>query len=188
MASAVSIVRLAGTSLAAWLLWVGPAGASPIWAVAVSADSARAQAKAANSATGGFTVRVFFSKRPDSFNNFAAVFPVLRRSPTLGVATFAISQLIAGPTANEARAGYFTELARFARNPSNCGPMGFGITLDHRGNRFDPDTATLKLCRFSGSGGIGTDARIKHVAIMRASGACLGDLSGMNVCLRPGNG
>jgi hypothetical protein len=49
----------------------------------------------------GVKIDVFFSRHPDSDNNPDDVFPLPRVSPNLQVATFAINQLIAGPTAAE---------------------------------------------------------------------------------------
>lgn len=149
----------------------------------------------------GYPVNVYFSKHPDSENNFAAVFAVSRTSPDLGVATYAVKQLIAGPTTAEQQAGYYTELtgAINRADASSCAGADFTITLDKRGTRPETGTATLQFCRGINTGGIGADARIrselqatltqfqniKRVAILTKGGACFGDESGRNTCLNP---
>jgi hypothetical protein len=148
--------------------------------------------------TRGYPVKVYFSRHPVSDDHYGAVFAVPRVAPTLGVATFAIRQLLAGPTRAEAKAGYYTELAQYYHGPSNCGPVGFTLRLNRRGAAYEQGTATLQLCRRFTTPGIGTSARItgelratllqfasiKRVAILTANGSCFGDLSGRNICLR----
>lgn len=146
-----------------------------------------------------YPVKVYFSKSPESENNFQVVYPVERVSPTAGVATFAIQQLIAGPTTAEKQAGYYSELSKALTGPSSC-PTGsdFTLTLNKKGAKGEQGTATLKFCRTLSSAGIGTDARIhteitttlqqfptiKKVVILTSAGHCFGDESGMDVCLR----
>jgi hypothetical protein len=149
-------------------------------------------------------VKVYFSRFPQSLNNFSAVFPVARAAPTPDVATFAIQLLIAGPTPAERRAGYFSELNSLLTGPSACSapyPTGgpdFTLSLNRKGSKVAPGTATLKFCRTLASPGIGADARvsteitttlrqfsrIKHVVILTKSGHCFGDESGLDRCLR----
>ncbi len=147
----------------------------------------------------GSPVKVYFSKHPDSDRTPTAVFAVTRVAPTPAVATYAMEQLIAGPTASEKTAGYFTELTTVLHRsePSNCGDADFGLTLDHRGGTPEPGTATLQFCRPTTSPGIGADARITAeitrtltqfasittVVLLNLHGDCFGDLSGMNRCL-----
>jgi hypothetical protein len=142
---------------------------------------------------------VYFSRHPISDNQYGAVFAVRRVSPTLGVATYAIGQLLAGPTRAETKAGYYTEFTDYYHGPSTCGPAGFTIRLNRRGDAPEPGTATLRLCRRIHLPGIGTSARmaaearatlrqfphVRHVVILNAGGACFGDESGRNTCLRP---
>ncbi|HEX5545822.1 MAG TPA: GerMN domain-containing protein, partial [Ktedonobacterales bacterium] len=148
----------------------------------------------------GYPVLVYFSKNPDSYNDSTLVFPVHRTSPTLGVATYAIQQLIAGPTPSEASAGYFTELSTVLQrgDASSCGGPDFKITLNMRGATPETGTATLQFCRQTASPGIGADARIKaeivktltqfsnitKVVILLQNGHCFGDESGADLCLR----
>jgi hypothetical protein len=147
----------------------------------------------------GYPVKVYFSRHPDSDANFAAVFPMGRTSPNLGVATYAVGQLISGPTAAERQVGYFTELsaAIVRSDTSSCGGADFKITLNSRGKTPEAGTATLQFCRSLETGGIGADARImselratltqfsniQRAVILTKQGDCFGDMSGANRCL-----
>lgn len=142
-----------------------------------------------------YTVNVFYSKAPTSLNDSTAVFAVSRQAPDLGVASYAIGELIAGPTPAEQQAGYFSELNEMFSGPSNCmaqvvGGPDFKLAVVS-------GKATLQFCRMTSSGGIGADARvkaeidatllqfptIKQVVILTSSGHCFGDLSGLDRCL-----
>jgi hypothetical protein len=152
----------------------------------------------------GYPIQVYFSKFPDSLNNFNTVFPVNRLSPTIAVATFAIQLLIAGPTLSERGAGYFSEFNSILTGPSSCsapyptdGP-DFTLTLNMKGSTPAQGTATLRLCRATSSPGIGADARIlaeinatlkqfsniKNVVILTQAGHCFADESGQDRCLK----
>jgi hypothetical protein len=138
----------------------------------------------------GYPVKVFFSRHPETDSNVNAVFPVNRVSPTLGVGTYSIQQLIAGPTAAEAAAGYFTELTASLTGPSNCGGPDFTYIIS--GN-----TGTLKFCRQTQLAGDLVGGRIQaeivatltqfpnvtKVIILTSSGHCFNDLSGADMCL-----
>ena len=155
---------------------------------------------AATATATGYPVLVYFSKNPDSYNDSTAVFPVHRTAPNLGVATYVIQQLIAGPTPSEASAGYFTELPTVLQRTgaSNCGGPDFKITLNMRGAAPETGTATLQFCRQTASPGIGADARIRaeiektltqfsnitKVVILLQDGHCFGDESGADLCLQ----
>lgn len=120
-----------------------------------------------------------------------------RFSPTLGVATFAIEQLIAGPTATEKAAGYFSEIEGLLSGASNCAGKDFVITLDHKGPTPAPGYATVRFCRTVNLPGDLAGAYIsaeinaiilqfpnnQHVVILNAQGGCFDDLSGQNLCL-----
>lgn len=147
-----------------------------------------------------YPVLVYFSKQPDSYNDPTAVFPVQRRAPNASVATYAIQQLIAGPTRSETASGYFTELTAALSGTSNCGGADFTITLNMRGARAEAGTATLQFCRTLSLPGEQTDGRIKaeitktltqfstirSVAILTRDGHCFADLSGSDRCLQSG--
>ena len=146
-----------------------------------------------------YPVKVYFSKHPQSDQNATAVFAVRRISPTLGVAAFALGQLVVGPTRTETKAGYYSALAGLLHGPSDCGGPAARIVLNRTGTTFEPGTATVRFCRRSMSGGIFDDVRvrseisrtltqfpsIKRVVILNKFGQCFGDLSGRNTCLRP---
>jgi Sporulation and spore germination len=146
----------------------------------------------------GYVVQVYFSKQPDSYTDPNLVFPVQRISPTSGVATSAIEQLIAGPTASEKAQGYFTELSAALTGTSNCGGADFTITLNMRASHPQTGAATLRFCRTLSLPGELTDARIKaeitktltqfptitSVTIITRDGHCFGDLSGQDTCLQ----
>jgi len=143
-------------------------------------------------------VLVYFSKHPESENNFSAVFSVQRTSPDQGVATYAIKQLILGPSPAEQATGLYTELTAALSGASNCGGADFQISLDKKGDTAESGTATLKFCRPTPTAGIGADARIKaeidttlrqfsaihKTVILTSTSHCFGDESGMDICLK----
>ena len=147
-------------------------------------------------------VHVYFSKNPESYNDPTAVFPVQRVAPSsevLAAATFAIQQLIAGPTSAEKASGYFTELTNSLQqsSPSNCGSADFTLALNKKGSIGEQGTATLQFCRATALAGDLTGPRIKaeltatlrqfpaltKVVILDRSGNCFDDAQGANACL-----
>ncbi|MDB9314897.1 hypothetical protein PN462_17415 [Spirulina sp. CS-785/01] len=132
-------------------------------------------------------VKVYFPKMPESQENFNYVEPVWRRTDSLGVAQFAIAQLIAGPRDSEQEKGLRGPIT--LRGESNCGE-DFQISINN-------NVAKLQFCRTVVSAGIGDDARIKSaitetlkqfstvedVVILTPQGNCFGDMSGRNLCL-----
>jgi Sporulation and spore germination len=198
--SLLSMLVLAGCGAAA----TAGAGASAPPMSTEPAPTATAPAPAATATPmappKSYPVLVYFSKGQASLDDPHAVFPVPRVSPTLAVATYAMEQLIAGPTAAEKTAGYFTELTTVLHRgePSSCDGADFMLTLDHRDGTPEPGTATLQFCRPTTSPGIGADARITaeiqrtltqfatitKVVILNVQGDCFGDLSGLNRCLQ----
>jgi hypothetical protein len=141
---------------------------------------------------------VFFSRHPESDNDPTRVFAVSRTSLTSGVATFAIAQLIAGPSQAEQSQGYYTPLSGSLQGTSSCGGADFTITLDHRGIQSETGTATLQFCRETLLAGDLTGARIsaeitstleqfsslRKVVILNQRGSCFNDLSGQNLCVQ----
>jgi len=175
----------------------GPTGGATATAT-TSATTATAATATTASGAGPYAVKVYFSRHPDSDNDPTKVFGVTRSSPTLMVATFAIQQLIAGPTASEQAAGDYTDLTGSLSGSSNCGGADFTITLNHRGPTPQTGTATLKFCRTVSLAGDLTGARIRaeitailtqfpstqHVVILTSGGSCFDDLRGGNLCLQ----
>ena len=149
-----------------------------------------------------YPVKVYFSKV--NATNFNDVVAVNRISPTLAVGTFAVEQIAAGPTSAEKSQGLFSQFHDSINGASNCtGQNAIGgsdllLTLNKKGTVNEQGTATIQLCRDINSPGIGSDARIqfeitttlkqfssiKKVVILLKSGHCLGDESGMDMCLK----
>jgi len=138
-------------------------------------------------------VQVFFSRNPESFNDFAAVFPLERFVPGgPDVVEQTVAQLVAGPTPAEQAMGYFSDFSAIQVGASTCKAQDF--TLIRAGT-----TVTLQLCRQTSSAGIGQDARaqseinatvmqfsgITRVIVLTSAGHCLFDQSGMDLCLAP---
>lgn len=135
-----------------------------------------------------YPVSVFFSKRPDSDNDPGKVFAVARTSPDLGVGTFAISELLKGPTETEKAQGYFTTV-RVRSGESNCGGEDFTLMIEN-------GTATLRFCRQFDHLGVVADGQaeselkatlkqfstVQKVVILNRDNNCEFDLSGMNLC------
>jgi hypothetical protein len=122
--------------------------------------------------------------------DFTAVFPVTRVAPDAGVATAALQALIAGPTSDEVRVGYFSEIGENLRGPSTCDGSDFTIQVAD-------GLGAVRFCRMLTSAGIGQDARmqsaltstltqfssIRQVRLLTHEGHCLFDLSGEDRCL-----
>lgn len=151
-------------------------------------------------ATAGiYPVEVYFARHPDSDADPTAVFPVQRVSPTLGVATFALTQLFAGPTASEKAQGYYSPFdgALGATNYCSDSSKDFVLSLNHRGSTPEQGTATVQLCRTVSIAGDLDGARMKamitstllqfpgnkQVVILNDAGQCFDDLRGDNQCL-----
>lgn len=159
-----------------------------------ASPSASATATTAATATvpTNIPVKVYFSKHPETDSNITAVFPVNRTSPTIGVATYAMQQLIQGPTASEAASGYFTELTASLTGASNCGGPDFTYTINNATH-----TGTLQFCKQTQLAGDMVGPRIKaeinatltqfpnvtKVIILNSSGHCFDDLQGADSCL-----
>ena len=137
----------------------------------------------------GYAVNVYFSKHPDSDNDPTKTFPVKRIAPTLAVATYAISQLIAGPTSDEAALGLYSTV-KVRNDASSCSGQDFKLTIAN-------GTATLQVCRTFDAIGTMSDATaqetikatllqfstVKKVIILTKDGNCQFDMSGQNLCL-----
>ena len=143
----------------------------------------------AAAAPGGITVRVYFSRRPDSERSASAVFPVTRVAPDRAVATAALAALIEGPNAAERADGYYSDLHGALNGPSTCSGRDFRIAIED-------GTATVRFCRAVASAGIGRDARIRAqveatvrqfpsvraVRLLGSDGRCLFERSGQDRC------
>lgn len=179
---------------------VGPTPTNTPASQPAATSTATTAPAATNTPSSGapYKVLVYFSKKPDSLSDPTKVFPVNRYSPTLGVATYAIQQLIAGPTAAEKSSGYFSEIQGLMSGSSNCGGADFQITLNHKGPTAATGYATVKFCRVVNLPGDLAGAYIRaeinaiilqfpsntHVVILDYQGGCFDDLSGQNLCLK----
>ncbi|BCL78646.1 GerMN domain-containing protein [Ktedonobacteria bacterium brp13] len=156
-------------------------------------------------ATGQYHVKIYFSKttlHAGQAGSDIAV-PVERLTNATMIETYAMQQLVQGPTATEQKEGYYSQLQRSIAGPSNCnstnsaGSTDFILTLNKKGSIAESGTATVKFCRHITSAGVGADATInseivatleqfniiKKVVILTNEGHCFGDESGADVCL-----
>src|SRR5690348_7560848 len=95
------------------------------------------------------TVQVFFTKQPETGTTHKT-FPVTRTTTSADVATFAIAQLITGPTDAEKAAGYSGALQgrMGAKGGANCdGSVDFALRMNARGTTTEPGTLTIRLCK-----------------------------------------
>lgn len=132
-----------------------------------------------------YPVMVYFSKHPDSDNDPAKTFPVNRISSDLGVANFAINQLLVGPTAAEKGQGYFSTV----RLRAGTATADFKLTINN-------GTATLEFLKPFDHLGVVADGQadseikatlkqfttVSKVIILNYQGNCEFDLSGQNLC------
>jgi hypothetical protein len=135
----------------------------------------------------GYEVKVFFAEAAAERDSLNEVEAVRRETNSLGVARFAIQELIEGPTPAEQRRG-LTETIELA-GESTCGGQDFTINLEQ-------GVATLQFCRQVVRGGVGDDVRIENainktlkqfptiqeVRLLNLRGDCLIDFSGENRC------
>lgn len=198
LAAVALVAALAGCSSSSTTGGATTGGATATTAATPTNTATPAATSTAITGSGPYPVKVYFSRHPDSDNDINKVFAVSRSSPTLMVATFSIQQLIAGPTASEKAAGYYTELSGSLSGASNCGGADFVITLNHRGPTPQTGTATLKFCRTVSLAGDLTGGRItaqvdailtqfpstQQVVILTDTGSCFNDLRGGNLCLQ----
>lgn len=138
----------------------------------------------------GYSVKVYFSQHPDSDNDPSKTFPVDRTSPTPAIGTYAISQLIAGPTSDEAALGLYSTV-KVRNDASSCNGQDFKLTIAN-------SVATLQFCRTFDAIGTMSDATaqetikatllqfstVKKVIILTKAGNCQFDMSGQNLCLQ----
>jgi anti-sigma factor RsiW len=193
---AVLIVALLITALVASRLHSGAPTGNP--GPSVTTAPTTASAVTATSTPAGYVVQVYFAHHPESDNDPTAVFAVQRISPTLGVATFALNQLLLGPTAAERAQGYYSPFDGALGSTNYCsGNQNFLLTLDHRGSKPETGTATVQFCRTVSIAGdldggrmkaiisktLLQFANIKAVAILNHDGNCFDDLMGGNRCL-----
>lgn len=184
-------MRIASKIIIALLLIAAAVLAALAWynrepATAPSASpSSSAQVSVSPRAT---TVKVFFSKHPESDNDPSKTFAVDRTTRDSGVGKFAVAQLLAGPTTSESAAGYFTPGLDLS-GASDCGGQDFSLNIS--GGK-----ATLQFCRASSLRGVVADGQleselkdtllqfpsVQKAVILNVQGDCLFNASGMNLC------
>lgn len=181
-----SIVIIALLGLSAFLYWQpnpSQQTAPPATPPPTTGSNETPQPKPAT-----YPVKVFFSKHPESDEDPTRTFPVNRISPDAGVATYAISQLIAGPTSDEAKAGYFSQVA-VRDDASACDGRDFTLAIES-------GVATLQFCRTFEAIGTIADGQadqtiqatlkqfptVTQVVILGKDGHCQFDLSGEDRC------
>jgi hypothetical protein len=137
-----------------------------------------------------YDVKVYFSKHPESDNDPGATFAVARTSQDLGLGSFAITELLKGPTASESDKGYFTTV-RLRSGDSTCNGKDFTL-------RIAKGLAQLQFCKPFDHLGVVADGQaeseinatlkqfdtVTKVRILNSSGNCEFDLSGQNKCLQ----
>jgi len=156
-------------------------------------------------ATGQYHIKIYYSKTTlhGGQTGLNTAVPVERITNAIMIETYAMQQLVQGPTAAEQKEGYYSQLQRSITGPSNCSKIGstgnidFILTLNRKGSSVEPGTATIKFCRRIATAGVVTDAtinteivetlkqfnNIKKVVILTNEGHCFGDESGTDVCL-----
>jgi hypothetical protein len=152
-------------------------------------SSSNPQPPSGGSPSAGYPLKVFFSKHPDSDNDPSKTFGVERISPDLGVGTFAVAELLKGPTDTEKNQGYFASARLRGGDDSICDNRDFILTIDGT-------TATLRFCRQFDHVGVISDGQaeseikatltqfsnIKKVIILNKKSDCEFNLSDQNLC------
>ncbi len=135
-----------------------------------------------------YPVKVYFSKHPESDDDPARTFALARVSPDLGVAKFAVTELLKGPTPEEATQGYFS-YAKLRNEESNCQGADFTLSISNK-------TATLQFCKTFDHIGSVSDGQaesvikdtlnqfdtVDKVVVLNKNGDCEFNLSGLNLC------
>ncbi|HVX93071.1 MAG TPA: GerMN domain-containing protein [Candidatus Dojkabacteria bacterium] len=136
------------------------------------------------------TIKVYFPK--STVDDPSKVFALNRDIVGLDAGTIenaSIEQIIAGPTEDEQMLYYYTPI--ILSGASNCSSLDFTLTIQSK-------KATVKFCKDLKLAGELSDARvitsitktlkqfstITSVVVLDKNGNCVGDLSGLNNCLK----
>lgn len=136
-------------ALSVLFLALVPALVSCATPTAQPSSTATPQPTATATAVPSRTVQVFFTKQPETGSTHKT-FAVTRTTTEADVATFAIAQLITGPTDAEKSSGYSSALeGRIgAKGGASCdGSADFATKMDARGTTAEPGTLTVTLCK-----------------------------------------
>ena len=137
-----------------------------------------------------YDVKIYFSKHPESDDDPSATFPVHRTATDLGIASFAVSQLLKGPTRKEIDNGFFSTV-QLKPADSTCNGKAFTLTIKD-------SLAVLRFCKPFNHLGVVADGQaesslnatlgqfnsVKTIRILNTRGDCEFDLSGENRCLQ----
>ncbi|KKQ36085.1 MAG: hypothetical protein US52_C0009G0007 [candidate division WS6 bacterium GW2011_GWA2_37_6] len=93
-----------------------------------SDDSATGEDTDDSDASTTKNIKIYFPRDPDSMDDYDAVFAVNRSSTRVDIGTYAIEQLIAGPTAAEQATGLFDVLD--VEGVSNCSNKDFSLNVN----------------------------------------------------------
>ncbi len=129
-------------------------------------------------------LQVFFSKRPESNNDFDFTSGREKNTTRKDVGTFAIQELIEGPSEDAQDQGLYSPIE--LQGESNCDGHDFTLFVEQNGE------AVLQFCKDVKIAGVGDAARIEStvtdtleqfstvetVTILTKDGSELGDLSG----------
>jgi hypothetical protein len=147
-------------------------------------------------ARAGITVKVYFSRHPESDNNPAAVYALNRIAPAgANLPVFAINELLTGPINSEEAKGYYSPFSgALTKGASTCSgaSQDFQLVADHRGPKPGLGAVTLRFCRPVLIAGELDDTRMtvaiqqtllqfsqfKAVVILNSAGNCFADLRG----------
>lgn len=102
-----------------------------------------------------YPVGVFFSKNPESVNDFTYVVRVERTTTDSNLIDHALKQLISGPNSSETQAGLFTPIS--LKGDSTCNGDDFQTTLN------DDKVVRIYLCKDLVINGVGDAARVQTV-------------------------
>lgn len=152
-----------------------------------NSSSSTSENSSSSSSAESVTVKVYFSKDPSSMDDPNVVVAVDRTTTRTDIATFAIEELIDGPSATEQVNGLFTPLV--FTGASSCSGKDFTLSISS-------GKATLQLCKIVELGGVLDGERVRQtvektlkqfstvtkVVILNRDGSCFNDLSGQDLC------
>lgn len=163
--------------------------------ISSSASSVVSSSMSSSTVAGGNVyLDLYFSKDPESNDDYDYFASVDRVTTRLDVATFLTEEYLKGPTDAEEAAGFYVgsvegPVPTFT-DTSNCSGKDFGINIIDR-------VATLRFCRTLVAVGGAYDARfleglkfninqfdtVDKTVVLDKTGHCLFDLSGTDECL-----
>ncbi len=187
---ALSIIVIAASGFLGYQYYKNrqPSQAQPTTTQETNQETKQPTESSTNTEPQKYAVKVYFSKHPDSDDDPSKVFALNRSSTDVKVGTFAITEMIIGPTSAEQSEGYFTTV-KIRSGDSNCNGQDFTLNIENT-------VATLKFCRQFDHLGSVADGQaesalkttlmqfnsVKKVVILNRDNDCEFNLSGMNLC------